>query len=228
MPASGRNQSELQDILGYRFRDATLLTRALTHSSLKKSKNDASYERLEFLGDRVLGLVIAELLIEEFPKSAEGKLAPRLAALVSGKTLAGVARSIDLGDFIRMTDGETSAGTNTRASVLADCCEAIIGSVYLDGGLDPAREMVRRYWSPLVSEVEIRVAKTELQEWAQGNGLPLPNYDVVDRTGPAHRPVFTVELTVQGMDALRADGTSKQDAEQAAAAEMLARIQDGR
>ena len=130
--------AELEKTLQYGFADRNRLRLALTHSSLKQSQHDPSYERLEFLGDRVLGLVIAELMLEKFPGAAEGKLAPRLAALVSGATLADVARSIDLGAYILMTDGEAAAGTNARASVLADCCEAIIGALYIDGGLDAA------------------------------------------------------------------------------------------
>lgn len=222
MSLSGVDPAELEEILGYRFNDSGLLTRALTHSSLKNSGNDASYERLEFLGDRVLGLIIAELLIDEFPDSAEGKLAPRLASLVSGRTLADVARNLGLAKFILMTNGEAAAGTNERDSVLADCCEAIIGSVYRDGGLDAATTLVRRYWIPLLVEVEPRVSKSELQEWVQGRGLPLPRYTVVDRQGPAHAPEFTIELKIATEDPILATGTSKQAAEQAAAAEMLA------
>ncbi len=225
MSLSGGDPAELEEILGYRFNDSGLLTRALTHSSLKNSGNDASYERLEFLGDRVLGLIIAELLIDEFPDSAEGKLAPRLASLVSGWTLADVARNLGLAKFILMTDGEAAAGTNERDSVLADCCEAIIGSVYRDGGLDAATTLVRRYWIPLLVEVEPRVSKSELQEWVQGRGLPLPRYTVVDRQGPAHAPEFTIELKIATEDPILATGTSKQAAEQAAAAEMLALVQ---
>lgn len=225
MSLSGVDPAELEEILGYRFNDSGLLTRALTHSSLKNSGNDASYERLEFLGDRVLGLIIAELLIDEFPDSAEGKLAPRLASLVSGRTLADVARNLGLAKFILMTDGEAAAGTNERDSVLADCCEAIIGSVYRDGGLDAATTLVRRYWIPLLVEVEPRVSKSELQEWVQGRGLPLPRYTVVDRQGPAHAPEFTIELKIATEDPILATGTSKQAAEQAAAAEMLALVQ---
>ena len=225
MSLSCGDPAELEEILGYRFNDSGLLTRALTHSSLKNSGNDASYERLEFLGDRVLGLIIAELLIDEFPDSAEGKLAPRLASLVSGRTLADVARNLGLAKFILMTDGEAAAGTNERDSVLADCCEAIIGSVYRDGGLDAATTLVRRYWIPLLVEVEPRVSKSELQEWVQGRGLPLPRYTVVDRQGPAHAPEFTIELKIATEDPILATGTSKQAAEQAAAAEMLALVQ---
>ena len=225
MSLSCGDPAELEDILGYRFNDSGLLTRALTHSSLKNSGNDASYERLEFLGDRVLGLIIAELLIDEFPDSSEGKLAPRLASLVSGRTLANVARNLGLAKFILMTDGEAAAGTNKRDSVLADCCEAIIGSVYRDGGLDAATTLVRRYWIPLLVEVEPRVSKSELQEWVQGRGLPLPRYTVVDRQGPAHAPEFTIELKIATEDPILATGTSKQAAEQAAAAKMLTLVQ---
>jgi ribonuclease-3 len=215
---------ELEQILEYNFKDKRYLELALTHSSLKKSHADPSYERLEFLGDRVLGLIIAELLLEEFPDDAEGKLAPRLATLVSGATLAEVARGLELGRFIRMTDGEVGAGTNTRESVLADCFEAIIAAMYLDGGPRAAQSFVGRLWKPLLEGVEPRVAKTALQEWLQGRGLPLPEYTVVERTGPSHQPKFTIELAVSGRQPVRATGPSKRAAEQSAAQEMLERI----
>ena len=218
---------ELEKILRYSFEDKGRLKLALTHSSLKQSKNDPSYERLEFLGDRVLGLVIADLMLEKFPGVAEGKLAPRLATLVSGATLADVASSLDLGSHILMTEREAAAGTNARESVLADCCEAVIGALYLDGGLGAAGEFIRRVWEPLILDVEPRVAKTELQEWLQGRGLPLPEYTVVDCSGPSHEPVFTVELAVSGRDPVRASGLSKRAAEILAASEMLKMIDKG-
>lgn len=219
--------AELEKILRYSFADKKRLRLALTHSSLKQSRHDPSYERLEFLGDRVLGLVIAELMLEKFPGAAEGKLAPRLATLVSGATLADVARSLGLGAHILMTDGEAAAGTNARDSVLADCCEAVIGALYLDGGLEAAGDFIRRVWEPLIQDVEPRVAKTELQEWLQGRGLPLPAYTVIERSGPPHQPVFTVELTVSGRDPVRASGSSKRAAELLAAGEMLKMIGKG-
>lgn len=227
MTSVSESVTELEAILRYSFADKDRLQLALTHSSLKQSKNDPSYERLEFLGDRVLGLVIAELMLEKFPTAAEGKLAPRLATLVSGATLADVARSLDLGRFILMTAGEAAAGTNARDSVLADCCEAVIGALYVDGGLEAAGEFIRRVWEPLIRDVEPRVAKTELQEWLQGRGLPLPEYTVVERTGPSHQPVFTVELTVSGREPVRASGSSKRAAELRAAGEMLHLIGKG-
>ena len=219
-----RKDQAIEDVLLYTFDSPHLIERALTHTSLRQSKSDPSYERLEFLGDRVLGLVIAELLLERFPGAAEGKLAPRLASLVSGRTLASVARSIGLGGYVMMSEGESAAGTRDRTSVLADCCEAVIGALYLDGGLDAARTFVRRLWLPLVEDVEPRVAKTELQEWLQGRGLPLPEYRVVSQEGPPHKPVFTVELSVTGQDPVQATGSSKRSAELKAATAMLRRI----
>ncbi len=222
--ASEAKSQGIEDVLHYRFRRPKILERALTHTSLRQVKSDPSYERLEFLGDRVLGLLIAELLLERFPQSAEGKLAPRLAALVSGRVLADVARSIGLGAFVLMSDGESAAGTRDRRSVLADCCEAVIGAMYRDGGLEAARAFVHRLWTPLIDDVEPRVAKTELQEWLQARALPLPAYVVVDREGPPHQPIFTVELTVSGQPPVRAAGKSKRAAELEAAELMLERI----
>ncbi|MEX2455361.1 MAG: ribonuclease III [Rhodospirillaceae bacterium] len=226
MPSTPPTGRSIEDVVLYTFRRPALIERALTHTSLRQTKSDPSYERLEFLGDRVLGLLIAELLLERFPQSSEGKLAPRLAALVSGRTLADVARSIGLGEFIRMSDGESAAGTRDRRSVLADCCEAVIGALYRDGGLDAAREFVKRLWMPLIDDVEPRVAKTELQEWLQARGLPLPEYVIVERVGPPHQPVFTVELTISGQAPVRAQGKSKRAAEVQAATLMLDSIRE--
>ncbi|MEK9645523.1 MAG: ribonuclease III [Alphaproteobacteria bacterium] len=216
----------LEDVLAYRFANPGLLARALTHTSRKQKRGDPSYERLEFLGDRVLGLLVAELLMERFPDAPEGKLAPRLAALVSGRTLAGLARALDLASHVKVGPGEDVAGTHERDSVLADCLEAVIGAMYRDGGLDAARGFVAAQWTQLIEDVEPGVAKTDLQEWLQKRGLPLPAYEVVERTGPAHAPEFTIKLTVSGRDPVRASGASKREAEQAAAATMLELIEN--
>lgn len=216
----------LQVVLGYTFENPGRLDRALTHTSLRQSRSDPSYERLEFLGDRVLGLLVAELLMDRFPGAQEGDLARRLAALVSGSTLAGIARSIDLERYIQVGQGENAAGTHRRGSVLADCLEAIIGAMFRDGGLEAARLFVRRIFTPLIEEVETRVAKTDLQELVQGRGLPLPVYEVVEREGPAHRPTFTVRLTVLGQEPVLGVGNSKRAAEVEAAARMLEAIGD--
>ena len=221
---NGAPAHPLEEVLGYRFANAALLERALMHTSLRQTKSDPSYERLEFLGDRVLGLLIAELLMDRFPNSTEGKLAPRLSSLVSGRMLASIARTIDLQDFVQVGQGENAAGTHRRSSVLADCMEAVIGALYRDGGLDAARGFVWGTWAPLIDEADPKVARMELQEWAQKRGLPLPVYVVVDRDGPAHTPVFTIELTVEGQSPVRATGGSKRTAEQEAATRMLEAI----
>lgn len=216
--------TSLEQHLGYTFKTPALLERALTHPSLRQNRSDPSYERLEFLGDRVLGLLIAELLMDRFPDFPEGELARRLAVLVSGSTLADVALSISLEAYIHVGPGESAAGTQRRVSVMADCLEAVIGALYRDGGLEAARGFVWGQWSTLVETVEPRVAKTELQEWLQGRGLPLPEYRVVEREGPAHAPLFTIQLTVSGQPPVTATGASKRAAELDAAAQMLEMI----
>ncbi|MEC7488555.1 MAG: ribonuclease III [Pseudomonadota bacterium] len=214
----------LQEILNYQFGNINILIHALTHSSLKQKHGGQTYERLEFLGDRVLGLVIAEMLIDMFPSWPEGKLAPKLASMVSGRTLADVARTICLEDYILMSEGEIIAGNNLRQSVLADCCEAILGGIYSDGGLGKARLFVEHFWLPRIDLDGPEASKTELQEWAQGRGLPLPLYKILNREGPPHQPVFTVELTVEDCDIVIAEGGSKRAAEQAAATKLLKQL----
>ncbi len=213
----------LAAILGHNFDRPGLLEAALTHSSAAESGGTPSYERLEFLGDRVFGLIVADMLMAQFPDESEGDLARRHAPLVSRDGLAMVARMLDLGRFLRMSPGEVRAGTGENASVLADSLEAIFGALYQDGGLAAARTVIERLWSPLIDAASPppREAKTAVQEWAQGRGLPLPKYRTVSEEGPAHRPVFTVELTVTGLDPVTGSGGSKRLAEQEAARTML-------
>lgn len=227
-----RPSQELAGRLGHRFADPSLLDTALTHSSLAGQSVD-SYERLEFLGDRVLGLLVADLLMELYPAENEGDLARRHAQLVDRDSLARVAAELGLGEALRMTDGEAAAGTRGSASVLADAMEAVIGALYRDGGLSAANAVVRRLWAPLASArgTPPKDAKTALQEWAQARALPLPAYRMVARTGPDHAPRFTVEVTVRGHDPVRAEGGSRRAAERAAAAVLFetiaARADDG-
>lgn len=230
-PASPRHP--LETVLGYRFDDAALLTRALTHRSVVGQRKPGgtsepdhfANERLEFLGDRVLGLAIAELLIERFPEEAEGQLAQRLAVLVSAPTLARVARSSGMAGEIRMAAGQLAEDTD---AVLADACEAVIGAVYLDGGMAPAVAFIRAQWDALVNEAGAppKDAKSTLQEWAQGRGLPLPSYAVQSREGPDHAPQFVVSVAVEGESAAQGQGKSKRAAEQAAAAALLERLSE--
>ncbi len=216
----------LQARLGYEFRDCALLERALTHASaggagLKRRDN----ERLEFLGDRVLGLFLAERLAADLPQASEGELTVRLHALANLSACAAVARSIALGPALRLAPGEAKTGGRDKDAVLGDACEALLGAVYLDAGVDRCREVWSSLWSPLLADPPVSddMAKSRLQEWAQGRGRPLPAYRVLDRTGPDHAPCFTVEVSVEGLAPAQASAGSRQSAEKAAAAAMLAR-----
>lgn len=226
----GRNLARLTARLGHEFHDATLLRCALTHASATRgpARDQISYERLEFLGDRVLGLVIARLLFQRFPAEPEGDLARRLAALVRKETLAEVAGQLALGRYIDFGPGEIDGSSAENPSVLADACEAVIGALYLDGGLTAAERFVVPYWTPYL-EAEHRPpqdAKTALQEWAQSRALPLPSYHEIAREGPSHEPLFTVEVRVEGQHPATAQGRTKRTAEQAAAESLLARLEE--
>lgn len=207
--------------IGHEFGSAEYLDRALTHSSYfaKSKKKSADNERLEFLGDRVLGLVIAELLFETFPGSTEGELAPRLNALVRKETCADVAREIGLGDLLRMSPGEEQAGGRNKTAILGDACEALIAAIYFDGGFPAAKQFIVRFWRPMLKSVEQppRDPKTMLQEWVQGKGMAPPRYRLVERTGPDHEPTFTISVEVNDMAPISATAGSKRAAEQAAA-----------
>ncbi|WP_333669258.1 ribonuclease III [Elioraea tepidiphila] len=221
---------DFADRLAHRFADPGLLRQALTHRSLLQGRNRglASNERLEFVGDRVLGLVIAEWLVERFPGEREGGLGRRLAHLVNQATLAAVARRIGLAEALIVPASEAATGVRKRATVLADACEALIGALYIDGGLDAARDFIRAHWADEVEAVAEapRDPKTALQEWAQGRGLALPAYRTVASEGPSHRPRFTVAVTV-GEACAEATGVTKREAEKAAAAALLTRLEAG-
>jgi len=222
--AATSDRGGLQDRLGHRFRDTGLLDRALTHGSLGGGLD--SYERLEFLGDRVLNLLVAHMLFERFPQEPEGSLARRHAALVRGETLARVARVLDLAPLIRLSKGEVDLGGRDNPTLLADVCEALLGALYLDGGLDTADRVIQRHWTPLMDQdlSPPKDPKTSLQEWAQGRGLPLPTYETVAAAGPDHAPIFTIAVRVKGHPEARAEGSSKRQAEQKAAALLLERM----
>jgi len=221
----------LSETLGHRFARPELLTEALTHASAVSRQrgrggSGQGYERLEFLGDRVLGLVVAELLWRRFPDEAEGALTRRHTQLVRREALAQVARSIDLGRHLILSPGEDVARTREVAGVLGDACEAVIAALYLDGGLVAAERFIHRYWARLVEAdaTPPRDPKTALQEWAQARGYALPRYDTLNIEGPAHERRFTVSVTVAALAPEAAAGTSKRAAEVAAAAALLARI----
>lgn len=221
-----RKYKELETALGYRFRTVALLEEALTHASVRGSKSTRSdNERLEFIGDRVLGLAIAELLISKFPKATEGELARLFNRLVRGEACAKVGRAINLGKFVVLSDSEADSGGREKATILADAVEALLGAVFLDGGFDKSRGVVQKLWSTLSDHpAEPPVdAKSALQEWAQAQGLALPRYTVVARKGPDHAPSFTSEVLIAGKPPAQGEGASKRVAEQAAARALLQR-----
>jgi ribonuclease-3 len=229
-----QRRSEIEAALGHVFREPALLEEALTHASSvrpaaqRRGAPRRSYQRLEFLGDRVLGLAIAHLLIERFPDDAEGALTHRHVALVRKEALAGVAQAIGLGRWLQVAASEALSGGVLKPAMLADACEALIGALYLDGGLEAAGGFIRRHWEPLIEAVRRppRDAKMALQEWAQARGLERPTYRVVATSGPAHAMIFTVEVGLADQAPLTADGTSKRAAEQAAAGLMLERLEN--
>lgn len=217
----------LAERLGHRFADRTWLQRALTHRSAVAGEEGAvlSYQRLEFLGDRVLGLVVADMLVNALPEADEGELARRLNMLVRRETCADVGRELDLGAAIRLGAGERIAGGRAREAILADVMEAVIAAIHLDAGFEAARVFVDRHWRPRMTRLSgpLRDAKTTLQEWAQGRGAPTPTYETLDRSGPDHAPRFTVAVLIRGEEVGRGIGRSKRDAEQEAAATVLRR-----
>jgi ribonuclease-3 len=210
------------DRLGHRFAEPELITRALTHASLSSATRPDN-QRLEFLGDRVLGLVMAEAVLEQDAAASEGQLAPRFNALVRKETCAEVAREVDLGAVLRLGKSEMTTGGRRKTALLGDAMEAVIAAVYLDGGFDAAREVVLRLWGPRVAGVaeDARDAKTALQEWAQARGMAPPVYEELSRSGPDHAPVFRVAARLADGRMAEAEGRVKRQAEQAAARALL-------
>jgi ribonuclease III len=226
MSAKSAPHRDLSQVLGHVFRSHDLLDFALTHPSVtqgRAKRRFTEYERLEFLGDRVLGLVVAEILYLAFPQEPEGDLAKRHVALVRSEALARVAQTIRLGDYLSLSNGEDSAGGRDNPALLADACEAVIGALYMDGGFDCARTFVQRYWTPLLTELTQppKDAKTRLQEWAQSKNLGLPAYTVTGQDGPAHNTIFLVQVKVEGYPPACGSGSSKRVAEQEAASLLL-------
>lgn len=221
--------SGIEDRLGHRFADPALLAQALTHRSAADARGGQldSNERLEFLGDRVLGLVMAEWLIERFPTEREGNLTRRLSSLVAWETLAKVGEAMGLAAAIRIPPGEERAGLRARQTVMADAVEALLGAIYRDGGLEVARGVIRRHWAALVdADAKPPVsAKNRLQEYTLGRGQGLPQYRVVSAAGPSHAPLFVVAVLAGGREA-EAVGDSKRAAELAAAEAWLAGVEE--
>lgn len=226
---SPNSLAALEERLGYHFGDREMLLRSLTHPSAARGADPDgqldSYQRLEFLGDRVLGLIIADMLFVAFPESDEGDLHRRHASLVRKETCADVGAELGIGEALLLGESEDSAGGRTKVTILGDACEAVIGAVYVDGGIAPARALIERLWLDRISGAHraSRDAKSTLQEWAQGRGLGLPRYRVIDESGPAHAPTFLIRVELEGYAPETGEGGSKRDAEQAAATAVLMR-----
>ena len=220
--------ANLETRLGYHFSDASLASQALTHVTAPQANaadRPQSYQRLEFLGDRVLGLAVAAMLYDSYPNASEGEMSIRLAKLVRRETCAEVAREWDLGGHIVMGQGEARAGGRKKQAILADVCEALIGAAFLDGGYLSACQMVQQAWRGRMeaSADPERDAKTAMQEWAQGRGLPAPVYNEIERSGPAHAPHFVMGVDLPGYASEQGAASSKRAAEQAAARAFLNR-----
>ncbi|WP_299680154.1 ribonuclease III [uncultured Roseobacter sp.] len=215
-----------QDRLGHSFTRPELLAQAVTHASMSSANRDDN-QRLEFLGDRVLGLVMSEALLSLDKGATEGQLAPRFNALVRKETCADVARQIDLGAVLRLGRSEMLSGGRRKQALLGDAIEAVLAAVYLDAGFDAAKALILRLWGDRLHNVEedARDAKTALQEWAQARGLPPPSYVEVAREGPDHAPVFTIAAELETGARAQATAGSKRQAEQAAAGNLLSELE---
>ena len=229
--SDGVDLRPIEAALGYRFFGRRYAVAAVTHSSMRVSAEgrkvaSESYERLEFLGDRVLGLIISEMLLFRFPDEREGDLAKRHTELVRRETLAEVAVSLDIGPLIRMSRGERDGGGQQKESLLADVVEALIAAIYLDGGMAPVRSFIERNWSPFLEAAKRppRDPKTALQEWAQARALPLPVYELIGQSGPSHEPQFEISVNVEGQKSVQATAGNKRAAEREAAAILLDRV----
>lgn len=225
MPAKSQDArlKALEQRIAYAFNDPALAREALTHGSvLDGAKKRRSYDRLEFLGDRVLGFIIADRLLHEHLDKDEGELAPRFNALVNRKACARAARAAGLGDAVMLSASEDSSGGRRKEAILADLCESIIAALYLDGGIEAARAFITRFWGEAFDEVKStpRDAKTALQEWAAARRVGL-SYGVLDQSGPEHSPHFVIEARLDGFAPTRGEGGSKREAQRAAAAAFL-------
>jgi ribonuclease-3 len=228
MNARAAAVAELEQRIGHRFADRELLERALTHSSVGKgAKKVRDNERLEFLGDRVLNLIVAEHIVEQLPDAPEGELSKLMARLVNYHACAHAARLAGLPPALRVDASASKVGARDNDRILGDACEALIAALYREGGLEVARRFVMDFWTDAFENLEApsKDPKTRLQEWAMARGLPLPEYRTLDRTGPSHEPRFTMEVRLPDIEPARAEAGSKRDAEKLAAEALLNRLE---
>ena len=213
---------ELEEILGYNFTNKNLLLRAITHSSFDAKNN---YERLEFLGDKILGLIITAELFVRFPDEDQGKLSKRRSSLVSGVTLAAMAKNLGVGDFIKLSSNEIRDNGREKQNTLEDCAEALIGAMYVDSGYDlqVCKDFILRNWEEVINQMPKppKDPKSQLQEYTQGNNMGLPQYEVTEVKGESHNPSFTIKVSVENIGEFEATASSKKTAQSLAAAQML-------
>ncbi len=219
----------ISKVINYKFTDHAILEEALTHPSVNKRNSEdqiVSYERLEFLGDSILNMVISAMLFKMFPEEKEGALAKRKTDLVCGSTIANVAKEIELGNFIIMNNSERCNGGKCNLKNLENSLEALIGAIYIDGGLESVEKFIIQHWEKLAKDIldPPQDPKTSLQEWTQKNKLPLPEYELVKQTGPAHNPEFTISIFIENYGKVSACASSKKIAEQKAAELILEKI----
>lgn len=214
---------KLEEVIGYQFKDIHYLERALTHSS---TNDDYNYQRLEFLGDRVLGLVMAHALFSEFKNENEGGLAKRHTALIQGLTCSMIGQKFNIGDYIILSSSEKDAGVHLNENIIADVVESLIGAVYIDGGYEAAQRIVLMMWGDIIKTLKTapQDPKTELQEWVQARNLELPVYNIIDKQGPDHAPKFVIQLSIQGFDVMTAEGSSRRQTEKIVAKMMLEKL----
>ncbi|MEM9468648.1 MAG: ribonuclease III [Pseudomonadota bacterium] len=214
---------KVEEVIGYQFEDRHLLERALTHSS---TGDEYNYQRLEFLGDRVIGLVIAEALFKKFRSEQEGGLAKRHTALVQGSTLAVIGQAHGFNEFIQFSDAEKLAGGDQNENIIADVVESLLGAIFIDGGYEAVKTVILKLWGDNIETLKKapQDPKTELQEWVQARQLPLPVYTILSKDGPDHAPVFTVELAIEGINPITDKGSSRRQTEKTLARTMLKQL----
>lgn len=220
----------LEHILGHEFKNKSLLKQALTHPSIAQKSNYVKlpdYERLEFLGDTVLSLIVTEMLLDKFKNDDEGMLAKKRATLICGSTLSKVAINLQFDKYLIMSDGEEKSGGKTNPRILENAMEAVIGAMYLDSGLEVCKRFIVEHWQENVADASNAPVdpKAHLQEWAQQHAKPIPNYKITEREGPAHKPIFTIEVNVDGMPVFTAQGGSRKIAEKLAAQQLITYIE---
>ena len=225
------DNAAIERMIGYGFRNPRLLQQAFVHRSLARTEASGAphnNQRLEFLGDAVLGMVIAEMLYQHYADAAEGELSRRLVALVNGEVLTDIARELNLGEYLQLSESESAHDGRNNASNLEDALEALIAAIYLDSGIEATRNFITRFWQRRLQTLITapKDPKTTLQEWAQARSLPLPEYHVIAEEGPAHAPIFTIEISVQGYPAITAQGKNKKLAERDAASNMLRHLHE--